>query len=305
MAADLGACSVHRIGNETPLGVVLIGPPLHAPAQARTIFLKHALALLAFELQAERSDRTMRDVARPSVLYSLTHGSLSPQQARTSAAFVDATGQPLRVGFVRTADDAAASQLAHRLNAMPKETRCLAAAPDQDGVLFLVEDTAPEQLRASLARLLEHAGASEQPTGLSACFADMSAAQVALEQARMVSNVATPRHVALFEDLGPTSELLKKLSPETRTAFVDQLIGPLLDYDRRRGGDLVASVAAYIRHRGSLRHASNELAIHPNTLQLRLARAAHLTQLDFHDPLQLGVLALAINWHLVLDGAAL
>jgi hypothetical protein len=297
-----GACSVHRIGAEPALGLVLLHPPLQKPAHARTVFLKHALALLAFELQAERSDRTMRDVARPSVLYSLTHGSLSPQQARTSAAFVNATGQPLRVGFVSTPDDAAASQLAHRLNGMPNENCCLAAAPDKDGVLVLVEDTAPEQLRATLTRVLEHAGASERPAGLSDQFSDMSCASAALEQARMVCSVASRHRVALFEDLGPTAELLKKLNPEGRTAFVDTLIGPLLEYDRRRGGDLVASVGAYVRHRGSLRGASQELAIHPNTLQLRLARAAQLTSLDFHDPLQLGVLALAVNWHLLLDG---
>src|SRR5262249_587465 len=153
--------------------------------------LTHALALLAFELQAERSDRTMRDVARPSVLYSLTHGSLSLQQARTSAAFVNATGQSLRVGFVSTTDDVAASQPAHRLNGMPNENCCLAAAPDKDGVLFLVEDSIPEQLRATLARALEHAGAGDRPAGLSDHFSDMSCAAAALEQARMVCNIAS------------------------------------------------------------------------------------------------------------------
>jgi DNA-binding PucR family transcriptional regulator len=119
-----------------------------------------------------------------------------------------------------------------------------------------------------------------------------------------VSNVASSHRTAIYEDLGPTSELLKKLSPEMRNSFVEKLIGPLLDYDRERRGELVASVSAYLRHRGSLRNASTELAIHPNTLQLRLARAASLTSLDFHDPLQLGLVALAVNWHLLLEDTA-
>src|SRR5262249_19708313 len=144
-ASIVGSCSVHRVGTDPPLGLVLIHPALHAPAHAKRVFLEHALALLAFELQTERSDRTLRDVARPSVLYSLTHGSVSAQQARAAGAFVDATGQPLRIGFVRTADDAAASQLAHRLNALPKENRCLAAAPERDGVILLLEDAPPQQ----------------------------------------------------------------------------------------------------------------------------------------------------------------
>jgi hypothetical protein len=300
----VGASSIHRIGNDPPLGLVLISPPLETPAHAKTVFLKHALALLAFDLESERADRTMRDVARPSVLYALTRGALSAYQAHTAGTFVDATGQPLRVGFVRTSDDVAASQLAHRLNRLPKESRCLAAAPEKDGVIFLTEDGPIDQLRQSIHKLLENCGATDRAVGLSDRFADVTSAPAALEQARMVSNVAAAHRIALYEDLGPTSELLKKLSPETRSAFVDKLIGPLLEYDRERRGELVASVAAYLRHRGSLRNASAELAIHPNTLQLRLARAANLTSLDFHDPLQLGLVALAVNWHLLLENTA-
>jgi hypothetical protein len=63
-----GLCSVHRIGKDPALGLVLIYPALQAPAHAKTVFLKHALALLAFELETERSDRAMRDFARPNVL---------------------------------------------------------------------------------------------------------------------------------------------------------------------------------------------------------------------------------------------
>lgn len=300
----VGTCSVHRIGNNPPLGVVLINPPLESPSQAKTVFLKHALALLAFDLETERADRTMRDVARPSVLYALTRGSLSAYQAHSAAAFVDATGQTLRLVFVRATDDVTASQLAHRLNRLPRESRCLAAAPEMDGTMFLIEDALPEQLRQSVRKLVEQCGARDRPVGLSDRFTEPTSAPAALEQARMVSNVASPQRTALYEDLGPTSELLKKLSPETRGAFVVKLIGPLIEYDRERRGELVASVAAYLRHRGSLRNASSELAIHPNTLQLRLARAAHLTSLDFHDPLQLGLVALAVNWHLLLEDTA-
>jgi hypothetical protein len=302
--STIGACSVHRIGSDPPLGNVVIHPALDPAAHVKTVFLEHALALLAFDLETERADRTMRDVARPSVLYSLTRGSLSAQQAHAVAAFVDATGQPLRIGFIRTADDTSASQLAHRLNRLPKEHRCLAAAPEKDGVILLLEDAAAEQLRSAVTKLLERSGSSDRTVGLSDRFSDMTSAPAALEQARMVSNVASQHRTALYEDLGPTSDLLRKLSPETRNAFVGKLIGPLLDYDRERRGELVASVSAYLRHRGSLRNASSELAIHPNTLQLRLARAASLTSLDFHDPLQLGLIALAVNWHLLLEDTA-
>ena len=71
-------------------------------------------------------------------------------------------------------------------------------------------------------------------------------------------------------------------------------------HDAERGSRLVDSVAAYVRHRGSLRAAAADLDIHPNTLQLRLAKAARLLDCDLHDPLVLGVVAIAIEWHRIL-----
>jgi hypothetical protein len=296
-----GASSVHRVGHDRLLGLLLVCPPLVEPLHAKTVLLKHAAALLAFEMEAERADRTMRDVARPSVLHALARGSLSAQQAKVAAASIVATGQPLRMAFVRTKSDAVASQLAHRLNRLPPTPSCLVAAPEGEGVLFLLEDGPAEEVRHSTGKMLEQTAQDDWAVGLSGQFSEMTGAFVALEQARMVSNLSANQRTLLYEDLGPTTDLLRQLTPSTRAAFIEKLLGPLLAYDRSRRAGLVASVAAYLRHRGSLRAASQELAIHPNTLQLRLGRAASLTGLDFHDPLQLGLLALAINWNSLLQ----
>ncbi len=299
----IGLCSVHRIEHDHLLGLLLFHPPLVDPGHGTTVLLKHALALIAFELESERSDRTMREVARPSVLHSVARGLLSPSQARTAAAFVDATGQQLRIGFTKTVDDRDASQLAHRLNRMAKGGGCLAASPEHDGVLFLIEDGPSTRIRQTLATWLDNFGGIGPMTGLSESFSDMASAAGALEQARMMIGIASPGQVAIYDEVGPTADLLKQLPKDQAAAFVERMLTPLLNKQDSRGGTLVDSVAAYLDRRGSLRLASGDLGVHPNTLQLRLARAAKLTGLDFHDPLQMGLLALAIRWRRLLGSA--
>ncbi len=96
--------------------------------------------------------------------------------------------------------------------------------------------------------------------------------------------------------MGPTVALLKHLPPGAAARFVTEILRPLTDYDRERNGALIDTLASYLRHRGSLRKAADELFVHSNTVQLRLARASQLTGIDLHDPRQLGILSLAFAW---------
>jgi DNA-binding PucR family transcriptional regulator len=109
--------------------------------------------------------------------------------------------------------------------------------------------------------------------------------------------------IVLHEELGPVSELMRHVPREGAEEYVQRLLGPLLESDRERRTALVPTLAAYLRFRGAARLAAAELEIHPNTLQLRLARAAQLTDLDLHDPRTLGLLSVAIAWHELISPA--
>jgi purine catabolism regulator len=58
----------------------------------------------------------------------------------------------------------------------------------------------------------------------------------------------------------------------------------MLDYDAEHGTDYVRTLSAYLRHMGRLRPAAQQLGIHRNTLEYRIARIAELAGVDLEDP---------------------
>jgi DNA-binding PucR family transcriptional regulator len=60
------------------------------------------------------------------------------------------------------------------------------------------------------------------------------------------------------------------------SGYVRQHLGPLLDYDRRRGSQLVKTLQAYFDAGGSPRHAATDLHVHVNTVSQRLERISAL-----------------------------
>jgi hypothetical protein len=75
--------------------------------------------------------------------------------------------------------------------------------------------------------------------------------------------------------------------------FIAGSIGPLLDYDQRRGTDLVDTLSAYYLHRANVAATARALHVHVNTLLKRLDRAASVLGLDWRQEndleLQLGL----------------
>jgi GAF domain-containing protein len=75
--------------------------------------------------------------------------------------------------------------------------------------------------------------------------------------------------------------------------FIADSIGPLLDYDQRRGTDLVGTLTAYYAHRANVAATARVLRVHVNTLLKRLDRAGNILGQDWRDnndlELQLGL----------------
>ncbi|MER8016877.1 helix-turn-helix domain-containing protein [Streptomyces griseoluteus] len=65
--------------------------------------------------------------------------------------------------------------------------------------------------------------------------------------------------------------------------FVAGSIGPLLDYDRRRGTELVETLGTYYEHRANVAATARALYVHVNTLVKRLDRVTSVLGLDWRD----------------------
>ncbi|WP_055586002.1 PucR family transcriptional regulator, partial [Peterkaempfera griseoplana] len=85
--------------------------------------------------------------------------------------------------------------------------------------------------------------------------------------------------------------------------FVETALGPLLEYDARRGTELVRTLRAYFDCGGSLTRAKDRLHVHVNTVVQRLDRVQALLGHDWNGPERALELQLALRLHL-LSGAA-
>ena len=78
-------------------------------------------------------------------------------------------------------------------------------------------------------------------------------------------------------------------------AYVARALGPLLDYDRARGTDLLGTLQAYFAAGGSPRHAATQLHVHVNTVAQRLERIGSLLGTGWQRPEQSLELQLALR----------
>lgn len=79
--------------------------------------------------------------------------------------------------------------------------------------------------------------------------------------------------------------------------FVGQMLGPLLDYDERRKGELARTLEAFFDADGSVKLAGEALFAHPHTVTYRLKQIEKLTGWSLRDPEDKLRLHLALRAH--------
>jgi DNA-binding PucR family transcriptional regulator len=66
--------------------------------------------------------------------------------------------------------------------------------------------------------------------------------------------------------------------------FVEHWLGKLLEYDARRGSDLVHTLAHHLERGGNYELTARSLIVHRSTLKYRLQRIRQIADLDLGDP---------------------
>ena len=79
--------------------------------------------------------------------------------------------------------------------------------------------------------------------------------------------------------------------------FVSGALGPLLEYDERRGTDLLGTLQAYFDAGGNLARTRESLHVHVNTVAQRLDRVSKLIGDDWQDPDRQLELQVALRLH--------
>lgn len=124
------------------------------------------------------------------------------------------------------------------------------------------------------------------PVEVSQISRGIGEARATLGLARRHGKVAGP------ESLTTLTGLLEQQPAVRLVPFIDQLIRPLIDHDKRRGSELLATLRTFIDQHGALQSTADLQYLHVNTVRYRLARVASIigrNPLDEDDRVSLSV----------------
>ncbi len=123
------------------------------------------------------------------------------------------------------------------------------------------------------------------------------------------SAVGASGEPGVFEDLGVLQFLLSPTSRDDLDGFARRQLGPLLDYDEKRGTELIRTLEVYLTAGCSTRRTAESMCVHDRTVSYRLARVNELTGLCLDDQedrfrVQLACKILALGRRAAIDGDA-
>jgi sugar diacid utilization regulator/uncharacterized protein (DUF2164 family) len=111
---------------------------------------------------------------------------------------------------------------------------------------------------------------------------------------KFLQNYHFDQHVLCFTDLGVQRFILQN-SEEELADFVQEVLGPLIQYEQARKGDLLHTLIAYLNQNQNAKKTAAFLHIHSNTLNYRLKRIEEILLTDLSDSQQLFNIQLAGN----------
>ena len=176
-------------------------------------------------------------------------------------------------------------------------------AGEHDGrVVLVAPSTEPAATASALAERVRAAG-GRATVGVAESAGGPTAVAAAYPEARRcLDTLLTLGRAGEVSDpagLGLARLLLGQNGPDELAAFVEGQIGPVLDYDTRRGTELVGTLEAWFASGARPAETAKLLHVHPNTVAQRLERVGRLLGADWRDPGRGLDIALALRmWRL-------
>jgi sugar diacid utilization regulator len=176
-----------------------------------------------------------------------------------------------------------AAQVAARL---ANELRGLAGV--HDGRVVLVAASADPVATARQLRERMNGAGGDATVGVATAAGGPAAVAAAYPEAcRCLDTLITLGRSGEVSDpagLGLARLLLGQNGPEELDAFISGQVGPVLEYDDRRGTELVATLEAWFAAGARPAETAKRLHVHPNTVAQRLDRVTRLLGADWRDP---------------------
>jgi purine catabolism regulator len=277
-----------------PAGFLVLHRGATRPEPFHQVVVHHLATAIALELsKAQAVARTERRLVG-DFLDALLEGELSASEIRRRLRFLGLGGSPAIAVLVarREGPDRSEEAAVEALRLLVQDRLSRRQGPfvcsaHDAAVVALFEAAGPDEAREAaeavaaavkargLAARIGLGAPEADPRGLRRAYQE---ARFALEAAGAAGGKAAP--VATVAELGSHRLLLARQEDVALEAISRGLLGPLLDYDRRQHGDLVASLRAFLEHNGNWEAAARALGVHRHTLRYRVRRVAELTGRD-------------------------
>lgn len=264
----------------------------------------HGASACALELAKERAVLEAENRLRGSFLEQLLSGStVDPQEVEARARYLGwSLGSAYVVAIFRVdAGEGAppgADDLDKALRVVRGEILCwspgtlLQDKGDSITALYSVGEeqtaahvrTAIEQSRRNASSRLNGSRVSAGIGRLSSTLVDIpSSRSEALQALAIAQGLFGGDCIADFAELGVYRILFPLKGRKELAEFYTEVVGPLLDYDRKHDSELLKTLESFFACQGSLQKTAEELFLHRNTLSYRLRRIEELSGLDLGD----------------------
>ncbi|WP_187350611.1 helix-turn-helix domain-containing protein [Glycomyces terrestris] len=296
LADGLWVCAV--MAGPEPLGSIVLGGRTGLGEADRQLFERTAL-VTALLLLLRRSVADAEDRVRGELLDDLLTDA---GRRRSGGSSLRLRARRLGIDLHRphavfVLDCDAQPRLASEANRHARAEGGLAGGRDGRPVLLLPA-TDPGAQAAKLAAAIGRSVGQPATVGASAPVDDPERLPEAYAEAvrctEAMLTLGRRGEGACMEQLGFIGVLLGESGTD---AFVQRTIGPVLDYDRRRGTDLVGTLEAYYAAGGHLAKTKAALNVHVNTVSQRLDRVAAILGRDWNAPARSLEVQLALRVH--------
>ena len=105
----------------------------------------------------------------------------------------------------------------------------------------------------------------------------------ALEAVYLGKKILGSNKVIHFDDLGVYKILLDMHDKNQLQEFALNYLGPLIEYDKKWGTDLITTLEAYIKNDKKICKTADELFVHRNTVRYRIERINDILGVDLED----------------------
>jgi sugar diacid utilization regulator len=270
------------------LGVLALIDPAQRAGEQEQIAIEHGATVLAMELARLRSLTETELRLRRDLVDELLSGTEESSALERAQALGHDLEKPHRVVMIEgngRVHDSGAFFLAVRRAARQMHAGTLLVARGESVVVLSEADLDWEKFRTLVIKELGggrcRLGVGDYCQGPGGFPQSYREAQLAL---RMQGVAKAEDQATVYADLGVYRILAEVENPAAVERFVRLWLSPLLDYDARKGSDLVHTLSRYLECGGKYEASAIELSVHRSTLKYRLQRIREISGHDLSDP---------------------